>query len=162
MLDLLMHMYPIYAPHFSGKPLADPLPPEVRVVNPDGLGELIMVVDDDDAVRMLVEFMLAQEGYRIVSAATGKEALVLIEKLKNRVDLVILDFVMPGMDCAQTLRGLRDVVSNLPIIIISGYTSNETLEQLVIDSNSGFIPKPLGRKKLSHGIDTALGEVRAG
>ncbi len=116
-----------------------------------------MVVDDDEGVRMLVEFMLAHDGYRVVSADTGKRALELIAKLGDRVDLVLLDFIMPGMGCAQTLSGLRKVVPNLPVIIVSGYTANENLEKLVNESCSSFIPKPVTRRKLSLGIGMALG-----
>jgi len=137
----------------------DSLPPGIRIINPDGPAELIMVVDDDDGVRMLAEYMLAHDGYRVVSAETGEKAVELIAKLRDRVDLVLLDFLLPGLNCAQTLSGLRNVVPNLPVIIVSGYTSNENLEKLVDESHSRFIPKPVTRKKLSVGISTALEAV---
>jgi len=139
----------------------NPMPPGIRIANADGPGNLIMIVDDDEGVRIITEMILVQEGYRVVCAETGAQALEFIDKLGDRVALVFLDFVMPGMHCAWTLQGLRKAVPGLPIVIVSGYTANSTLERLVNETGSGFIPKPLARHKLLHSIRSALGEFSA-
>jgi len=154
-----MSAYPQSIPQAPARAAEKPLPPGIRIANAGGQGKLIMIVDDDEGVRLIVEAILAKEGYRVVSAESGEQALEYIGKLGNRVDLVFLDFVMTGMHCAWTQHGLRKAVPGLPIIIISGYTANSTLEKLVNDTGSGFVPKPLAREKLLQGIRGSLGEV---
>jgi len=72
--------------------------PIFHISNPEGKRELIMVVDDDSLVTMLVERLLTTEGYRVVTASDGFHAVAIYEKLHGQVQLVILDFKMPGMD----------------------------------------------------------------
>jgi two-component system cell cycle sensor histidine kinase/response regulator CckA len=134
--------------------------PGVRIANAAGALELVMIVDDDDFVRMLAERVLTAEGYRVVSARDGFEAMELLAKLGDRVDLVILDFVMPTMDGAQVLHALRKIIPNLPIIVASGFTDNGALRDLLARGVCGFIPKPLARNKLLAGVRSTIEEFR--
>ena len=134
--------------------------PGVRIANPGGPLETVMVVDDDDFIRLLAERVLTAEGYRVVSARDGFEAMDILAKLGESVDVVVLDFVMPTMDGTQVLHALRKIVPNLPIIITSGFTENGGLRDLLSKGICGFIPKPLARHKLLHSVRATIDEFR--
>ncbi|MFQ6079435.1 MAG: response regulator [Thermodesulfobacteriota bacterium] len=79
----------------------------------------ILVVDDEENIRILYQEELEEEGYTVEVAAHGQEAL---EKVNIfRPDLVTLDIRMPGMDGVETLRKIREVQRNLPVILCSAY-----------------------------------------
>lgn len=79
----------------------------------------ILVVDDDPAIRMLYKEELEEEGYEVVVASSGKEALELFEK--EMPDLVTLDILMPDMDGIQLLRKMKEMRPRLPIIMSTAY-----------------------------------------
>ncbi len=79
----------------------------------------ILVVDDDPAIRMLYKEELEEEGYEVVVASSGKEALELFEK--EMPDLVTLDILMPDMDGIQVLRKMKEMRPRLPIIMSTAY-----------------------------------------
>ncbi|HHN64671.1 MAG TPA: response regulator [Nitrospirae bacterium] len=79
----------------------------------------ILVVDDDPAIRMLYKEELEDEGYEVVVASSGKEALELFEK--ESPDLVTLDILMPDMDGIQVLRKMKEMRPRLPIIMSTAY-----------------------------------------
>ena len=135
---------------------ADSSHPEVRIVNPQGMGELVMVVDDEPSVSLLAEMVLASKGYRIVTARDGFQALEIFGKLRNEIQIAVIDFMMPGMDGATLLRELRRINPRLPIVIISGFTTQDQLGALVGAGACGFFPKPLAPVKLLAGIREAL------
>jgi two-component system cell cycle sensor histidine kinase/response regulator CckA len=145
---------------FSSPALKHSGVPGVRIANAAGALELVMSVDVDDFVRMLAERVLTSEGYRVVSARDGFEAMELLAKLGGRVDLVILDFVMPTMDGAQVLHALRKIVPNMPIVVASGFTENSALRELLAKGVCGFIPKPLARNKLLISVRSTIEEFR--
>jgi DNA-binding response OmpR family regulator len=79
----------------------------------------ILVVDDDPAIRMLYKEELEEEGYEVIVASSGKEALELFEK--EMPDLVTLDILMPDMDGIQVLRKMKEMRPRLPIIMSTAY-----------------------------------------
>jgi len=133
---------------------------EVRIANPGGPLELVMVVDDDDFIRLLAERVLTAEGYRVVTARDGYQAMDYLARLGDKVDLVVLDFVMPSLDGARVLQAMRNIVPNLPIIVTSGFTENTGLRDLLARGVCGFIPKPLARNKLLLSIRATIDEFR--
>jgi two-component system response regulator (stage 0 sporulation protein F) len=80
----------------------------------------ILVVDDDDAIRMLIEVELAEEGYRILTASNAKDALKMVEK--EDLDLVILDIRMPGMDGLEALPRMLGLKQGLKVILNTAYS----------------------------------------
>jgi two-component system cell cycle sensor histidine kinase/response regulator CckA len=134
--------------------------PDVRIANPGGPLETVMIVDDDDFIRLLAERVLTAEGYRVVSARDGFEAMDHLAKLGAEVDLVVLDFVMPTMDGSQVLHALRKIVPNMPVIITSGFTENNGLRDLLAKGICGFIPKPLARNKLLLSVRSTIDEFK--
>ena len=79
----------------------------------------ILVVDDEEAIRSLYKMELEDAGFKVETAATGEEALEMLERFKP--DLVTLDIKMPGMDGLQVLGEIRRRVLDLPVILCSAY-----------------------------------------
>ena len=79
---------------------------DVKIANPSGNRELVMIVDDEDFVTMLAQRVLTDEGYRVVTARDGFQAIELYRKLRDQVALIILDFTMPVMDGSDVFHEL--------------------------------------------------------
>jgi CheY-like chemotaxis protein len=118
------------------------------IANPKGERELIMVVDDEGLVTLLVERVLTTEGYRVITASSGPQALAIYKKMRDYVDLVILDYKMPGMDGFALYNELRLVNPEIPAVLTSGFVDQEQLEMMLSKGLRGFIPKPLTQEKL--------------
>ena len=92
------------------------LPPEL----PQGNGELILVVDDEESVREMVSLGLTTHGYRVITAANGTDAIALFEQQAGQVRLVLLDTDMPVLDGRATIPYLRNQEPAVPIVLMSG------------------------------------------
>lgn len=79
----------------------------------------ILVVDDEEAIRLLYREELQEAGYQVVLAADGDEALRMVQR--DRPDLMTVDIKMPGMDGIELLRRVREIYRDLPIIICTAY-----------------------------------------
>lgn len=80
----------------------------------------ILVVDDDDAIRMLIEMELTEEGYRVLTAANAQDALKLVKS--EQLDLVVLDIRMPGMDGLEALPRILGLKEGLKVILNTAYS----------------------------------------
>jgi two-component system cell cycle sensor histidine kinase/response regulator CckA len=114
-----------------------------------GVGESVLVVEDDSAVRRIAERILRGAGYRVVSSANAAEALDAVAD----ADLVLTDVVMPGMSGAALVRRLRERVPGLPAIFMSGYTDRPN----EIPSSDVFLQKPFSRAALLQQVGRVLG-----
>jgi two-component system, cell cycle sensor histidine kinase and response regulator CckA len=137
------------------------MPEEIplRVTNPNGPRELIMIVDDDTLVTMLVERVLTGEGYRVVTAEDGYKALAIYEKYFEQVQLVISDFKMPGMDGFALFHELRGINPDAHVVITSGFLEQERLDEMMAQGVRGFIPKPLTQRKLLEKVRAILDSI---
>ena len=116
--------------------------------------ESILIIDDDEDVRALVEDFLGEIGYRIQSVPDGDAAMALLEEF--RPDLVLADFAMPGNNGAEVARQIRQRMSTVPILFFSGYADTAALEAAV-----GKIPllrKPFRPSELAAAIRSILDE----
>jgi DNA-binding NtrC family response regulator len=120
-----------------------------------------MIVDDEETVTLLAKCVLTQEGYRVITAHNGFQAVDIFTKMQEEIDLVILDFVMPIMGGGEILNALLKINPRVPVLLTSGFTSEESLKELLSKKLCGFIPKPLAQKKLLSGIRSTLDAVRA-
>lgn len=110
------------------------------------MGKKILVVDDDPAFVRLVEQVLTQKGYEVLSANSGEEGLRLL--FAHRPDMVLLDVVMPRMDGWQTCSRIRDI-SDIPIIMLTAHEKAE--EDVVRGLDYGadeYLTKPVGNREL--------------
>ncbi|HEY7817902.1 MAG TPA: ATP-binding protein, partial [Vicinamibacteria bacterium] len=120
-----------------------------------GQGELILLVDDEKVLRDLGKDILESQGYRVMTVASGEEALDYLREARD-VALVILDVVMPGLGGNETYRRLRGIDSSIPVLFSSGLTPEQGVSEVLGDGASGFIPKPYGISDLTRAVSSAL------
>lgn len=119
--------------------------------------ERILLVEDEDAVRMFSQRALSNKGYEIISAASGEAALNLVEEQKgHKLDLLITDVVMPGMDGPTLAQRVRQTNPNLKVIFMSGYTEDKLKGYL--GANTYFLPKPFTLKVLASKVKEVLAQ----
>ncbi|HEV2100792.1 MAG TPA: response regulator, partial [Stellaceae bacterium] len=122
-----------------------------------GTGTVILV-EDDDAVRMFGARALRNKGYRVIEAKSGESALGLIEKTTGKIDLLITDVVMPQMDGPTLIREVRQIDPAIKVIFISGYTEDSFRQCLDTDNEIHFLAKPFSLKQLAIKVKDVLGE----
>lgn len=120
-----------------------------------GNGETLIVVDDMDLQRTVMVSSLEKLGYHVIPAASGREAVQLIEH-GLRPDLAVLDMVMPEMDGLETFRNMRSFCTDLPAVLISGYADAERVSKAMALGVKGFLKKPYSQDRLSDLIRNAL------
>ncbi len=121
-----------------------------------GGSEKILFVDDDSAILEMSQQLLELMGYQVTLASSGHEALDLIQKLGDSLDMVITDMTMPGMNGIELAQEIRKIRPELPVILCSGYT-DVVEEGNTSDMGIGaFITKPMGRNELSETIRRLL------
>ena len=138
---------------------------DVKIANPGGARELVMIVDDEDFVTMLAQRVLTDEGYRVVTARDGFQAIALYRKLRDEIALIILDFTMPVMDGSDVFHELIEINPKVPVVLSSGFAEQESLRAMLAKGMRGFIPKPYTQEKLLTQIRAtldALGAERVG
>ncbi len=119
--------------------------------------KLIVIVDDDDSVRELLEFLVRKEGFNVETAADGEEGLGKIQKLLP--NLVILDLMLPRYGGFEILRQLQQgETSRVPIIIVTGrYTDRTTADMIRQESNvMDFLEKPIKANMLAMSLHKIL------
>ena len=105
------------------------------------VGRVILLVDDDEAVRQLTSTILSDAGYIVLAAASGEEALT-IAKNTQKIDLMLSDVVMPGIAGPRLVELVRHVRPDIRILMISGYIGDQTLRNTMSLDGIGFVQKP--------------------
>jgi PAS domain S-box-containing protein len=116
----------------------------------------ILVVDDEEMIRGVCVAMLEELGFDVLPAATGEEALRLFQEQGERIDLVLLDQVMPGMDGVSVFKELRRIRPEIKVLLASGYSKQEVAERFKDLGLNGFIPKPFNLKHLTGELQRVL------
>jgi len=114
----------------------------------EGGDETILLVDDEGVLRELGRQILTRQGYRVLLAKTGEEALDLYREEGGGIDLIVLDISMPGMGGHRCLQGLLRTNPQARVVITSGYSRNGQLKDTLSSGAAGFIPKPFSRREL--------------
>ena len=120
-------------------------------------GRTILVGEDELEVRSYLEMALRCHGYSIESAQDGEEVLACLERERDRISLVLLDIMMPRKDGLETLREIRRVDQDLPIIMLSGASSPLKVVEAMKSGATDFIPKPVSHEDLCEAIEKAVG-----
>lgn len=114
----------------------------------------ILVVDDDDIVREILEEILIAESYAVLCVSNGERA---VENIKNeKFDLVLLDLKLNGMDGIQTLEKMKHVENDIAVILLSGYLTVESIDKASRLGICGYIKKPFDLDDLTHKVRIAL------
>jgi CheY-like chemotaxis protein len=134
---------------------------DVKIHNPTGAKELVMIVDDEEFVTVLAQRVLTDEGYRVVAAKDGFQAIETYRKLKDQISLIILDFTMPIMDGADVFAELLMINPKVPVVLSSGFAEQERLRSMLARGLRGFMPKPYTQQKLLTQIRSTLDALSA-
>jgi len=116
----------------------------------------ILFVEDEDAVRGVAAKLLRARGYEVIEAASGEEALEIAEEHAGKIDLMISDVVMPGMQGPDLLKQARQYLGSAPVMFISGYAESEFSDLLEGEKNVSFLPKPIDIKTLAERVKQEL------
>jgi two-component system cell cycle sensor histidine kinase/response regulator CckA len=116
----------------------------------------IILVEDDDPVRIFGARALRNKGYKVIEARSGESALDLIRDTAEPIDLLITDVVMPHMDGPGLVREVRELNPEMKVIFISGYTEDAFRQRLDSDIGIEFLPKPFSLKELAAKVRDVL------
>ncbi|MEO1207166.1 MAG: response regulator [Pseudomonadota bacterium] len=116
----------------------------------------VLLVEDEDAVRSFAVRALTRQGYEVLEAGDGVEALEIMAKDQGQIDIVVSDVVMPEMDGPTMLKEMRKSNPDLKIIFVSGYP-NEAFQQALGEETFAFLPKPFSLPQLAAKVKEQLG-----
>lgn len=145
----------IYLPVHRAEAVAQTAPKLVRD-NPSetwGTGT-ILLVEDEDMVRMVAERALTRNGYTVITAINGEEALEAMAA-QDAIDMIVSDVVMPVMDGPTMVRQVRTAHPQMPILFMSGY-AEEQLRKMIDLDNLAFLPKPFSVQQLAEAVRDVL------
>ncbi len=123
--------------------------------------ETILLVEDDDNVRGLIVSVLSENGYNVITATNGREALERMEESADEVALLLTDVVMPEMNGRELWDSFSDRGYDIPLIIMSGYPKGEE-EGGFLDQASTYLQKPFGPREIAEAVRHTLDADRAG
>jgi two-component system cell cycle sensor histidine kinase/response regulator CckA len=168
--------FTIYLPALEVR-LAEPALPDVAA-EARGRGQVVLVVEDGDAVRAALVTTLEQWNYRVLEATNGEGALAMMEKrtdvdrvsgarapaeagrpnraLGGQVALVLSDVVMPGMGGIALFHALREQGWQMPVILLTGHPMDEELDALRARGLTAWLPKPPSVERLAQAVADAL------
>jgi two-component system, cell cycle sensor histidine kinase and response regulator CckA len=109
----------------------------------------VLLVEDEDPVRLFSARALRNKGYKVIEAKSGEAALEVISSGGEKVELLITDVVMPRMDGPSLVKHVRELYPEMRVIFISGYTEDAFRKRLHSDGDIHFLPKPFSLKQLA-------------
>jgi two-component system, cell cycle sensor histidine kinase and response regulator CckA len=118
--------------------------------------ETVLIVEDETSVRELALRILRHLGYNVLSASNGGEALILTEKHRETIDLLMTDVVMPGMNGRELAERLLRIQPGMKVLFTSGYTENVIVHHGIVEDNLNFIGKPYSMQALALKIREVL------
>jgi CheY-like chemotaxis protein len=146
----------VYLPLSEGEPAQEPAP----LAAPQGNGEMVLVVDDEESLVLLTEEVLASLGYEPVGCVGASEALRIFRATPQRFDAVLTDAIMPEMSGLELLAELRRVRPELPVILVSGYGGPDLNAAAAAAGAHAVLTKPLGTADLAQSLAQVLAGAR--
>jgi DNA-binding NtrC family response regulator len=119
----------------------------------------VLIVDDEEVLRDVLDAVLRREGFDVVMAASGEEALSVLDQDEN-IDLVILDIMLPGISGIDTLRAVRISSPSLPVIVITAFSSIDGAIEAMKHGAFHYIPKPFKNEEVILTVNKALEQRR--
>src|SRR5487761_1452821 len=148
--------FSIFLPRHDGVAVPSPRPEAVEARDLHGAGT-VLLVEDEDPVRLFSARALANNGYKVLEAKSGEAALEIMAR-GEKIDLVVTDVVMPKMDGPGLVATLRQRHPDLKVIFISGYTEDSFRKRLGDEREIHFLPKPFSLKQLAGKVKEVLAE----
>jgi len=118
-----------------------------------------LVVDDEECVRTVTAYVLATFGFDTVAAADGESALAAFAAEPDRFDFVLLDLVMPGLSGKKVLARLREIRPDVRVLLVSGYTENDSASPFASGGPTAFLQKPYTRDALERKLRALWGDA---
>ncbi len=116
----------------------------------------ILLVEDDDSVRPLMQKVLTRHGYEVVHAASGHEALEICRREGDTFDLLLSDVVMPGMNGRELAEAVRTIRPDVAVLLVSGHHEDEVLKRGIDEYETAFLRKPFDAPRLIETVDELL------
>ncbi len=130
--------------------------PEGKKGQPILRDKMILVVDDEELVRKVIQEMLKTMGYEVLTAKDGREAIRLYKRYQASIDLVLLDIIMPDMGGKEVYRYLKKIDPGVRALLLSGYNMDRETMEIIAQGRSGFIQKPFSFEDLAQEINKIL------
>jgi two-component system cell cycle sensor histidine kinase/response regulator CckA len=127
-----------------------------------GGSETILLVEDEDPLRMVARRALTRFGYTVLEGRDGAEALEIARRHGREIDLVVMDVVMPNLSGHAAAQQLGEILQGVPVVFMSGYTDDEMLRRGVLTSQTLFLQKPFTPWLLLETVRRTLDHVRPG
>lgn len=121
-----------------------------------GTKRVVLYVDDDQIVRMIGRKMLEQEGYQVLEAGGGSEAVAMLQECGGDLLCVVLDYAMPDMDGNLALIEMRKIRPDLPVLLVSGFLQEQAVAQFLTEKPNGFLQKPFHRDEFIASVARVL------
>jgi PAS domain S-box-containing protein len=118
----------------------------------------ILLVDDEKMITDVGKQIIKRLGYDVLTAGGGKEAIEIYKENQDKIDLVVLDMIMPVMGGGETFEKLKEIDSNVRVLLSSGYSLNSQASEILAKGCAGFIQKPFYMKEFSQKIAAILKE----
>jgi len=131
-------------------------PSQVAILNPEGARELILIIDDEPEIAEFASTILAEEGYKVIVARDGFEALKIFQQIHRQIGLIILDFFLPVMDGDAVFEELKAINPSVNVLLSSGFAEQNKIGAMLAQGLRGFIPKPYTREKLLQQVGSAI------
>ncbi len=137
-------VFRLLLPKADGHVASEPAPARVHLPHD---AKRVLLVEDEDAVRRLTARILERDGFEVIAARDGNDAIALVGDRLAEIDLVLTDVAMPGMDGHELVRRLRAQRDDLPVLFMSGYTG-DAIVSATPDAASIFVQKPFEARAL--------------
>ena len=144
----------IYLPAATGVGVGHPA--GASPARPQGSGQTVLVVDDEAAIRMIARRTLEANGYRVLLASDGAEAIATFGAHSRTIAAVLMDMTMPVLDGAPTIEAISRINSSVPIIAVSGVSANEHSARAASAQVKHFLPKPFTTKMLLEALNQVM------
>jgi two-component system cell cycle sensor histidine kinase/response regulator CckA len=142
--------FAIYLPASAKEVRHEKAEPMVKTVA-KGTGT-ILLIDDEEMIIKVGEELLQELGYKVIAARSGEEAIKLYNKNQDKIDLVVMDMIMPGMGGGETFDRLKAINPDIKVLLSSGYSINGQASKILERGCDGFIQKPFNLNQLSEKI----------
>lgn len=117
---------------------------------------IILVVEDEVAVRSIARRVLEREGFIVLEAGTAHEAIRIAETSAGTIALLLTDVVLPGITGTELCTAIRSVKPNVPVLFMSGYAAEDLQDRVAGVMDVGFVPKPFTPRDLAAAVRGAL------
>lgn len=129
--------------------------------SPERGNETVLLVEDEESLRILSRNLLELGGYRVLDACNGEVALEIARKYAGSIDLLLTDIIMPGINGWELSKRLVDMIPELKVVYMSGYTGQAVGENVEPGKHIHFLQKPYSRESLTQKVREAFGSFES-